>query len=408
MFAFNHHPTAIGVVDGLTVAFASFQVSWRKWLPVVGLVFACIFVTYSLVTRLDFSALYHTDAMGKAVWNSDALSKLPGPVTARLVDAIASAMAGWFFCATAIAGLRKEAATLSSAIESGILSLFAGLLVVVTGLFVSTVLLMAAFAVGAIIPPLGLLLLVLILVAAIPVAVYFLVRLAFTTLAIFDGFGPIGGLQESWRLSEGSVSRMCGWGTLAVVVTIAVTLGGWLILEPFSSPWPLAIAEGVAAGLSVAGSGFVTFLLAVLYESERARREPDLYPVDAWPGYGPEPDEPYEPGPYPARPYITGPYTAGPYAGDPYPADPAAMPGWVAPGPAPAWPAAPYAGPGPYPPDPSAMAGPAPAWAANPAQPAALGPAGPGPDPDPMRNSDETEPTQQPPNATPPPEAPAP
>ena len=266
----------------------------------------------------------------------------------------------------------------------------------------------------------GRLLIILLILAAIPGAIYLLIRLIFTSLAIFDGFGPIAGIRESWRLSQGSVSRMLGWGALAFLVTIGIGILAGVIAAGFDGSGLLAVAEAASAAVTLTGSCLIVFMMAVLYESERARKDPTLYPVPAWPGYGSYPAEPYVPGPapaWPARPYAPGPYTAGPYAGGPAPAwpatpyapaDPTAIPGWIGPnGPAPAWPAAPYA-PGPYPANPAAMAGPAPAWAANQAQPVTLDPAGPGPDPAPMGNSNETDPTQQPPNATQPPEAPAP
>ncbi|HEX7613420.1 MAG TPA: hypothetical protein VF371_11665 [Candidatus Limnocylindrales bacterium] len=447
MFTFSHHPTAITVSDGIQDAFLYLQKSWRTWLPVVVVIAACAVVTHALIGSLDISTLYHQDVYtGQVVWLPDAPNKLYGAFAARVVDGLLSMIGGWVFYATAIAGLRNRTVTLSDVIIRGLVSLLSGLVVAVVAIFVVTSLLMLGIAIAIVVPPVGGLLIILLMLAAIPSAIYLLIRLIFISLAIFDGFGPIAGIRESLRLSQGSVSRMLGWGALAFLVTIGISILASVVVAPFSGSGPAAVAEGASTAITMTGSGLIVFMLAVLYESERARKDPMLYPVPAWPGYGSYPAEPYVPGPYPARPYAPGPYTAGPYAGGPYPTDPTAIPGWidpngpapawpaapygpgpypanqgampgwvapgwVAPGPAPAWPAAPYAQ-GPYPANPAATpgwvgpSGPAPAWATNPVQPAALDPAGPGPDPAPMGNSNETDPTQQPPNTTHPPEAP--
>ncbi|HEX7498296.1 MAG TPA: hypothetical protein VF344_07535 [Candidatus Limnocylindrales bacterium] len=430
MFHFSHHPTAISVSDGVQDAFQYLQKSWQTWLPVVGVVAACALVTHAIVGSLDINSLYHQDVItGRVVWNPDAWSKVSGALAARLVDAVLSGIAGWVFYATAIAGLRNRPVTLAGVVGRGLTTVLSGLIVaaaaivLVTGLFLGA----AAVAIGA--PGIGRLLIVLLIVAAVPAAIYVVIRLIFTGLAIFDGFGPIGGIQESWRLSQGSVLRMLGWGALALLMTLGVSIIAGVIVAPFSGSRLAAVAEGAGAAVTLTGSCLVAFMMAVLYESERARKDPTLYPVPAWPGYGSFPAEPYDAGPYPARPYAPGPYTAGPYAGGPYPvnpsapgwvppgpypADPTAVPGWTVPsGPAPAWPPPPYAG-GPYPPNPSAggwvMPGPAPAWAANPtdpAHPASLKPAGAGPDPRDVGNTDKTDPTGTPPGAPQPPETPA-
>jgi hypothetical protein len=430
VFHFSHHPTAISVSDGVQDAFQYLQKSWQTWLPVVGVVAACALVTHAIVGSLDINALYHQDVItGRVVWNPDAWSKVSGALAARLVDAVLSGIAGWVFYATAIAGLRNRPVTLAGVVGRGLTTVLSGLIVAAAAIVLVTGLFLGAAAVAIAAPGIGRLLIVLLIVAAVPGAIYVVIRLIFTGLAIFDGFGPIGGIQESWRLSQGSVLRMLGWGALALAMTIGIGIIASVIVAPFSGSRLAAVAEGAGAAVTLTGSCLVVFMMAVLYESERARKDPTLYPVPAWPGYGSFPAEPYDAGPYPARPYVPGPYTAGPYAGGPYPVNPSA-PGWVPPGPnpadptgvpgwigqsgpAPAWPPPPYAG-GPYPPNPSAggwvMPGPAPAWAANPADPgnpASVNPAGTPPDPAALGNSDGTDPTGTPPAASQPPEAPA-
>ena len=417
MFTFSHHPTAIGVSDGIQDAFGYLQKSWRNWLPVVGVIAACALVTHALVGSLDTTTLYHQDLVtGRLIWNDDAWSRLTAALGARLVDGILSAIGGWVFYATAIAGLRNRRVTVTGVIAGGLVTVLSGF--VIAAVVILAVAALAAVAITAVVAARGVGVLVIVLLGfgAIPAAIYFGVRLIFTSMAIFDGFGPIGGIRESWRLSQGSVQRLLGWGALALAMTLGIGIMASIIAAPFLGSRISAIAEAVSAGITLTGSGLVVFMMAVLYESERARKDPTLYPVPAWPGYGQNPYEPYGPGPYPARPYTPGPYTAGPYAGGPYqpgsyapgsyqpgpyaPADPTAIPGWVAPAPTQAWPQAPYAT-GPYAANPAAAPGwvapgPAPAWAANPANPT-----GPAPEDPTARTSSETDPTTQTPPEAP-------
>lgn len=443
MFTFSHHPTAIGVSDGIQDAFGYLQKSWRTWLPVVGVIAACALVTHALVGSLDTTTLYHQDSVtGRLIWNGDAWSRLTSAIGARLVDAILSVIGSWVFYATAIAGLRNRPVTVTGVIAGGLVTVLSGF--VIAAVVILAFAGLAAVAITAVVAARGVGVLVIVLMgfAAIPAAIYFAVRLVFTSVAIFDGFGPIGGIRESWRLSQGSVQRLLGWGALALLMTLGIGIMASVIAAPFLGSRIAAIAEAVSAGITLTGSGLVVFMMAVLYESERARKDPTLYPVPAWPGYGPNPYEPYGPGPYPARPYAPGPYTAGPYAGGPYqpgpyapadptaipgwvdpngpapawpagpygqgqyPANPSAVPGWVAPGPAQAWPQAPYAT-GPYPANPAAASGwvapgPAPAWAvkpANPAGPAPENPTVPDASTTSPAASSETDHTQEPPEA---------
>jgi hypothetical protein len=105
-------------------------------------------------------------------------------------------------------------------------------------------------------------------------------------------------------------------------MNMSIGLLGSAIAAPFTA---LKLAPLVAASSSVVtttGSVLIVFMLAVLYESERARRDPDLYPVAEFSGYGKDEPEPAPAAPYPARPYVAGPYTAGPYLGGPDAAGP--------------------------------------------------------------------------------------
>jgi hypothetical protein len=353
VFRFSNNPAAIGVFDGIQDALTYLQTSWRKWLPVVGVIAAFSFVAYVLTGPLDPGVLYHTDVdTGRVVLNSDALSKLYGSIASGLSYLLLAAIGGWFFSATAIGGLRNRPLTFSRVIARGLVTVLSGIIVAAAAAILVTGLILVA----VVAPPLRLTTIMLAL-GTTPVAIYLLVRLVFTGLAIFDGFGPIGGIQESWRLSQGSVSRIFGWGMLALLMNIAIGAIASIIVSPFSMTGIAPLAQAASAAIATTGSCLVVFMMAVLYESERACKDPTLYPYPAWLGYGSQPAGPYAPGPalaYPARPYAPGPYTAGPYAGGPDPA--------------------------------------------SPASPAALDPAA-GPDPAPLGNSAETDPTQQPPNA---------
>jgi hypothetical protein len=424
VFTFSHHPTAIGVSDGIQDAFQYLQTSWRIWLPVVGVIAALALVTHTLVGSLDPTTLYHQDlTTGRVVWNPDALGKLTWAIVARLVDGLIAGIGGWFFYATAIAGLRNRPVTLAGVIGRGLTTVLSGLFVAAVAMVTLTGLLAVGLAVTIVAPPAGRLLIIVMATAGIPAAIYVVVRLTFTGLAIFDGFGPIAGIQESWRVSQGSVLRLLGWGALAFLMTIGISILAGIVVTPFSGSGLSAVAEAAATAISVTGSALVVFMMAVLYESERARKDPTLYPVPAWPGYGSGPGMPYVQGPYPARPYTPGPYTAGPYAGGPYPTapygpgpyptDPTGVPGWTGPtGAGPAWPAPPPYAPGPYPGNPAAMTGwvapgPAPAWAADPANQVSANPADSGPNQESTGSSKETGPAPQTPSAPPPAEPPA-
>jgi len=382
VFRFSNNPAAVSVSDGIQDAFQYLQISWRRWLPIVGAIAACTFVMYTLIGSIDSRAFYYVDRYtGRIVWSPDALNRLSPVIAAGVVGMLLSVIGSMVFYATAIAGLRNRPLTAGYVVGRGLLMIVAGLLV---GLAAAGAILLLAIM-FVITPLLG----ILAILAAIPVGFYLVIRIIFMGLAIFDGFGPIEGLQESWRLSQGSVLRLFGWGVMAGLISIGISIIAGVIVAPFSTSGLAPLAQAASTAVTVAGSCLVTFMMAVLYESERARKDPSLYPYPAWPGYGPYGPQPYAPGPYPANPTAmpgwvspNGPYPAGPYAPGPYPANPTAMPGWVTPGPAPA-------------------------WAANEAQPAALDSAGPGPTPPQTWNSGETDPTQQPPNAPKPPEPPA-
>ena len=196
-----------------------------------------------------------------------------------------------------------------------------------------------------IVAPIG----VLLILAAIPALIYLYVRVVFYRLAIFDGFGPIEGIREAWRLSDGSAMRLFGWGLMAVLIEILFSIVGGLAAAPFNAANAQPIGQAMSAAVTTVFACFSVFMMAVLYESERARKNPAAYGLTMAPN-------PYATSPYPAGPYGVGPnpYAQGQYPQAPYPANPYSQ-----------YPAAPY--PQQYPPQyPAAPPATASGWQTNP------------------------------------------
>jgi hypothetical protein len=366
VFRFSMNPAYIGITDGIQDAFSYLQVSWKRWLPAVALIAAGTFIIYLILGTVDTRNLYYVDRYtDKLVFYPGAADKLRGYAATLFGVSILGWLGSCVFAATAIAGLRNRPLTLSYLIGRGLLTVAAALLVGVAAVVaIVLVVMVAVVAPGAA---------VLMVLAAIPFAIYVGIRLTFMSLAIFDGFGPIAGIEESWRLSARSVMRMFGWGLMAGLIGIGISLLASLVSAPFGTTGLAPLAQALAAAITTTGSCLTVFMMAVLYESERARKDPNLYPIAAapagpWGGTagpwgGPVGPYPYAPGPYPGpygpgaypagpypyapAPYPTGPapYPAGPYpAGPAWPNNQAGIPGWVNPN-APAWPGYPPAYP---------------------------------------------------------------
>jgi hypothetical protein len=393
------HPAAIGITGGVGDAWHFLWVSWRKWVPAAAALAALQFVLYlSLVP--DFALLYSYDRYtGRTVFASDAVERIPPLVASLVAIGLLGMVVGWIFYAVAIGGLRNRVLSPTQILVRGLLTLGSGLLVWLAA--IAVIVLVAVVLVAA--PPMAILL----IPAAFVLFIYVEIRLIFAGMAIFDGFGPIEGLRESWRLSQGSVLRLFGWGLMAVLLgwVFGVVIG--LIATPFTLSGNKGVVQAFTYSAQAMTSCFTVFLMAVLYESQRARFDPTLYPyppMPAYPGYGagpygagpygaaPNPPAPYAPAPYAAGPYAAGPYPPAPYGAAPYPPMPsypapsaagpnppgpwalppyATGPVWPqAPGVPPAWPPNPIAAPGwpanPYP-APSWQTGPnaPPAWVSN-------------------------------------------
>jgi hypothetical protein len=407
VFRLSTHPAAITVTQGIGDGFNYLGASWRRWLPVVVVVAACTFVLYAIFGSVNTNNLVYTDPYTDEVtWYPDASNRIWAAVAVGLLTGLVTLIGSWVFYATAIAGLRSKPLTVSDIVVRGLLTVAAGIAMAV----VAVAVVIAWAVITVIVPGIG----VLLFLVAIPFMIYLAIRLVFVSMAIFDGFGPIEGIKESWRLSRGSATRLFGWGLMAGLITIGFAIAGGIVSAPFTVSKAQPAGQAFSTAVTTIGSCFSVFMMAVLYESERARKDPATYgygpgmaypwqnPI--WPGGGPYAAGPYAPGPYAAGPSGAGPYGAGPYPGGPnpygpgpsaagpYPGGSLYAPGSYPAGPYPAAPnpyapgsnpyaAGPYApgsyAPGPYAPSPYAP-GSDPAGPAGPSAPGSPPPA-PGP-----------------------------
>jgi hypothetical protein len=326
VFSFSAHPATISVTQGIQDAFGFLVASWRRWLPIVLLisVFTLVIyaVVYSYIGSTDFRSLYYVDSYtGKIVWEPDAQSRLwslvPPLVGLGLVEVVLNLVATWVFTATAIGGLRGRPMTVSYVVGRGLRVLAAGFLLglaAIVALFLLLVIAVATMGIGF-----------LLWFAAIPAAIYISMRLAFMSLAIFDGFGVIDGMKESWRLSERSVLRIFGWSLMAGLIGLAFGLIAGIVSAPFSTSGAQSISQAVSSCVSATASCLGVFMMAVLYESQRARMDPNLYgpvPMPMYGGYG----YPTQPGAIPG--WVNPNASTANYG---YPVQPPAGSGWTSP-----------------------------------------------------------------------------
>ena len=336
MFNFKTHPATVDVGGGLNTALEYFMATWRKWLPAVGVAALATFFIYLATGQASSGVDYSTTTYGSTeTTNANIDTFLVTPVTV---------IVGWVFTAIAISGLRNRPLTASWIVGRGIMAFLAQLLIgvaVVAAVFaIVVVVVIAAVASSA----LGVLVALILGSAAVFLGVYLLIRVIFVSLAVFDGMDPIEGIKESWRLSNGSVLRMFGWGCLGVLLSIVFGILALIVSIPFNAASP-AVVKGVSSLVTLSGSCLISFFLAVLYESERARKYPQIYgvPAYAYPGYPGYPGAGYPgyppawyPGAYPGVPFGQTPAAPGGYPGmpgypGPMPGYPGAMPGYSVP-----------------------------------------------------------------------------
>jgi hypothetical protein len=390
VFRFSAHPATITVTQGIQDAFNYLSSTWKTWLPVVLVISGCAFLVALAFGTVDTSSIYYQDQYsGRVVWRTHASTEFWRLMMLSGLSSLATLVGGWIFIGTAIAGLRHQRLTASIVVTRGLLTIVYGLMIAAVAIplaLVWAIILVAAPALG-----------ILLVFAVIPVVIYFAVRLVFASLAIFDGFGPIAAITETWQLSSGSVLRLFGWGLMAFLITLAFSIMSGIASAPFSASGAAPFALAISSGIGSVVACVTVYMMAVLYESQRARRDPNLYgPVPYYGGYGYPSAPPVIPGwgdpnappagyGYPPRAPAVNVWQDpnAPPAGWGYPPQPPAGSGWVAP-------SAPPPGYG-YPPQPPAFRypgtpPPGPGWA-NPGTPppgygyAAPPPAGPAPAP---------------------------
>jgi len=278
VFEFRVHPAGISVTDGVQHAWEYLTRSWRLWgWVVLALAIANALFMLLVADVMREGLTYIDERTNQIALVADAGPKLAQMLLVSLALAAVSAVAGWAFTGIAIAGLRGWKLTPGVVLGRGVLVFVSQLIVG----FVAFVALMVLAVFIVVVPPLG----ILAILPAIVLGIYALVRVAFAALAIFDGFGPIAGLQESWRLSEGAVWRMIGWALMAMLISMAFGLVAGIATGPLmsSDDITMMLSSGFSAGVSGVSQAFGVFMLAALYESQRARHDPGLFPSPPYP-----------------------------------------------------------------------------------------------------------------------------
>jgi MFS family permease len=256
----------VTIGDGLDTASHAFLESLSKWGPAV----AAVAVAQALPPLVagDVTSWYTVDReAGRIVWNVDLQDKIGPLLLAVLVSAVVSVVCGWIFSATAIAGLRGRPMDAGWIVSRGLVSVVAGIVLaagVLAGILAAIIVLAYLAVIAGPVAALG-------AFAGVIGLIYVLLRLAFFTLAVFDGFGPIASFEESWRLSERGVTRVFGWGLIALLVGIGFTILGAIASTVLRGMHQQVLAQIVSGLFTSAASVFALFLLTVLYESQRAR-----------------------------------------------------------------------------------------------------------------------------------------
>jgi hypothetical protein len=316
---FSIHPAYIGIGNGLGDGWAYLARTWRSWLLVV-VVVAVASGLLSTLAPTGTAFLYsRNEATGQIVLASNSSSQLGAFISVSILTFMLDLVAGWFFVGLAVSGLRNRPLDLGWMIERGLLSLAADILiaVLIAAVTIPAVLIAVATLPGG----------VLVILAWVVALVYVALALTFVSLAIFDGHGPIDGIQESWRLTRGAMLRVLGWSLMLSLVTLVFSVAGTLAAIPFRPADSGFVGPAVAALFTTTASVYTVFVTAYLYESQRARKDPRLYsfdprqgvpgPFGAYypPGYGPAPG--YPPGPYGYPPYGQPPAGYPPYGQPP-------------------------------------------------------------------------------------------
>ena len=282
---FARPPAQVGIGEGLTVAARYWAASAERWiLPVVAIALASGLATWlfpaSLSDVATLQRLMRMSVDGSSVDPSEVPRLVAGPLAVSIVGLVA----GWFITANAIVGLRGREESLRWVVTGGLRSFAVSLL---TGLTLTAIALSSVFF-----GPLG----GLVLLIAIPVGTYLLLRLSFWTLAVFDGERVSGGLAMTWTISRRAVLRILGWTLVLLAIGLVGTLVQLVVgvaLVPVSRP----LADATSAAADAILTSYSILVLAVLYESQRGRRLPGAAQGPAVPRPELEPPPPPSPGP---------------------------------------------------------------------------------------------------------------
>jgi hypothetical protein len=267
--SFQRAPADVTLGEAMTIAGQYWRATIERWL----LAAIAVALVEGLVSWLFFDSLLDgnvlNDLTAKAA-RGEALdpSVLPSLVAGPIAVAAVTLVAGWFLTANAVAGLRGTEVTLGWVVPAGLRSLLASLIVALAAALTLTTSLLLG--------PLG----ILAILALMPVAIYLLIRIGFWELSIFDGATVPAGLDRTWRLTRGAVLRYVGWSLALLAIGVGLFLVSLVVtatVGPFSRP----VASAINGGLNLALSAYSTIVLAVLYESQRARRLPVPRPEPA-------------------------------------------------------------------------------------------------------------------------------
>jgi hypothetical protein len=303
---FDRHPAFVTVSDGLSMAASYWAASWERWVvPVVAVAIANGLVTALLSAAvLDTSFLnrptfrYGSSPFASYDFARDLGTIAPALVAGSLLTVLITLVAGWYLTAVVVAGLRGRRIDLDWVLGAGLRSLVGLLLagfvyVVCTIAYVLLVVVTGGLALLA-------------LVGLIPAVVYVVIRMAFWTIAIFDGAGIVEGFERSWAISRDAVLRMLGWGLLVAGLGLVISIGTSMVTSAFNLMGLPAIGGAISAGFTTAYSVFSLTALAILYESQRWRMMPPPMPGPAAAApVGPSaPTDHYGPPPPPPRPPV--------------------------------------------------------------------------------------------------------
>jgi hypothetical protein len=280
---FTRDPAWITVGEGIRLGFGHWAATIGWWvLPALAVGGATAIMSSFVFGALDAIApeqyitpTYDVD------WAAFFRALLPQFLAQTLVVAVVAVLARWMYLAIAIGGIRGTALDAGWVTRRGVRSLAVDLAVTVVLAGVAGLIVGSAVA--------GLSILVLAGIAALVVAVWIQVRLAFWSVAIFDGHGVLDGLRVSWSLSEGAVTRMVGWALAMGGVAIGFRFATGIVLLPLGDG--NALRSGIDGAVTEAFTAFQLILLTILYASQTRLRAPERLapppapqplPVPAW------------------------------------------------------------------------------------------------------------------------------